>query len=151
MATFRFRLEPVLRHRRTVEETHQRELAKVLRHRMIVENELRRMQTTITDSKQELADGLVGRVDMDRVGEFARYSGQVRQRAHTIVVKLATLEKVIDRERGKLSAATRERKAIELLRDRHHEQWKLEEARREALEMDELATQQYARQAMGVI
>ena len=118
MPAFRFRFEIVLRHRTLIEDECQRDMAKVLRHRMILQDQLRLMQETIVDSKRQLGDGLIGRVDLDRVAQFARYSSQVAQRARDIVQKLVTAEKQIEIARQKLLKATRDRKALELLRDR---------------------------------
>jgi flagellar FliJ protein len=106
------------------------------------------MQDTIRDSKQSMADGLVGRVDLTRVGQFARYSGHAATRARQIVVKLAGLEKQIEDARQALLDATKQRKSLELLRDKHEAQWRYEQDRRETNELDELATTRFARQVM---
>ena len=152
MRQFKFNLEPVLRQRQAEEDACQRDLAKTLRQRMIIEGQLRSMQQTITASKNELTDGLVGAVDLDRVSHFARYSGQVRQRAMAFVTRLAAVEKQINAARRKLLDATHARRALELLRDKRYQLWKKEMDRKEAIELDEIAIQQYTRRGMlGVI
>ncbi|MFA9478649.1 flagellar export protein FliJ [Phycisphaerales bacterium AB-hyl4] len=148
MAGFRFKFENVLEHRRTIEDQAQRELARHLRARMILQGQLEQMQTTIRQSKTDLADALVGRVDLDRVSSFAQFSGHSSVRARQIVEHLAKMEKQITAARERLLDATRQRKAMELLRDRHERDWKREHKRREAILMDELATQQYLRTTM---
>ncbi len=145
MAQFRFKLEPVLKHRMAVEDQCQREMAAALRHRMILLDQLRLMQQTIVESRRELARGLTGRVDTDGINQFARYSGQVRQRAQAIVARIAGVEKQIEAARLKLLEATTARKALELLRDRQQQQWQSEEDRREAVVLDEMAVQAYGR------
>ncbi len=150
MAKFQFKLEPVLFQRRIEEERCQRDLAKSLRERMILHTQLRHMQQRVTQAKQSLTNGLVGVVDMTGVSSFARYSGQVRQRAHAFVMKLAGVEKQIDSARQTLIEASRRRKALELLRDKHYEAWKKRLAKREAAEMDEIAVQRYAYQHMMI-
>lgn len=145
MAKFRFKFESVLRYRGMIEDECQRELAKTMRHRMILQDQLRQMQQTIVDSKQQLGQGLIGRVNLDQIAQFARYSGQVAQRAQGIVQKLAVAEKQIETARQKLLKASRDRKALELLRDRQRRQWQLEQDRLEAATLDELAVQGYAR------
>ncbi len=145
MPSFQFNLEPVLFQRRTREEQCQRQLAKALRQRMILLNQLKQMQETITHSKSELSRGLVGKVDLGQTAHFARYSGQVSQRAHGFVAKLAILERQIHQAREDLHEAVRDRKVLEQLRDRRYQTWLAQQTRREAAELDELATQQYAR------
>ena len=91
---------------------------------MIFQDQLRQIQNTITDSKEALSDTLVGKIDMSRVGDFARFSGQTTVRAHQIVRGLAQLESEIVNSRAVLQEAMRERKAIELLKDKQESQWK---------------------------
>lgn len=148
MASFQFKFETVLRHRQLVEDECQRELAKHLRGRMIFQDELRRLQGTIRDAKHQLGDHLVGKVDLDRVSGFARYSGHVTVRAQQLVQRVQQLEKHIDAARARLLDATRQRKALELLRDEHRAQWQAEQQRRETIELDELATQRYIRDVL---
>lgn len=145
MATFQFRFETVLRQRRMIEDERQRDLAKLYRRRMILQNQIRHMQDTIRESKHELSDTLVGQVDLSRVGQFAAYSGQVASRAHEIVRELAKIEQEVDSARARLIEASRGRKAIELLRERHLAVFRTEQRRREERELDEVATQQYTR------
>lgn len=151
MALFHFKFDLVLRQRQMEEDRCQRELAKVLRQRMIFQTQLRQMQETITTSKRGLASGLIGRVDLAQVASFARYSGQVAQRAQQLVLRLATLEKQIEQARQQLLRATRARQALELLRQRQYDRWRLEQERRERIELDEIAAQQFLRQgALGM-
>jgi flagellar protein FliJ len=148
MAKFQFRFQTLLAHHRRVEDQRQRDLAQHLRKRMILHDQIRDMQDTIRDTKQSMADGLIGTVDLTRVGQFARYSGHAAQRARQIVVKLSGIEKQIDEARQTLLDATKQRKALEILRDKHEAAWRYEQNRREANEMDELATTRYARRVL---
>lgn len=148
MATFRFKLEAVLRHREMVEEECQRELAKAMRHRMILLDQLRQMQQTISESRRSMGDGLVGHVDMSQVADFARFSIQSRQRAEDIVRRLSVAEQEINASRARLNKATRERKALDLLKERQRSAWQMEQDRREAAAMDEMAVQAFARRIM---
>lgn len=144
MAKFVFKLDPVLKHRRRVEDDRQRDLAKHLRRRMILQDQLRWMQNTIMDSKQQLGDGLEGQVDLNRVGHFSRYSGQVTQRAHGIVSELARLEEEVQISRKALLVAVGQRKALDIVRENRYAEWKKDQDRREDARIDELNVQRYA-------
>lgn len=144
MAQFQFKLETVLEQRRAIEDKCQRELAKVLRQRMILLDQLRLMQSNIVQSKADLRDGLVGDVDMVRVAQFARYSGQTTVRAQAIVTRLATIERQAEMARQQLLESTQARKAIERLREKQYSKWKTEQDRREAALLDEMGVGQYA-------
>ncbi|MEX2672950.1 MAG: flagellar export protein FliJ [Phycisphaeraceae bacterium] len=145
MAAFQFKFESVLNHRRTIEDQAQRELARHMRTRMILQGQLEQMQSTIRQSKNDLADALVGKVDLDRVSGFAQFNGHTAVRARQLVEHMTKAEKQITEARQRLLDATRQRQAMELLRDRHQRTWKQEHKRRETITMDELATQQYLR------
>lgn len=148
MAKFVFRFEALLKHRQHIEDQRQRELAQQMRGRMILQDQLRTMQDTIRSNKRELGSALVGRVDVESIAQFARFTGHTTIRAQQIVRRLAEFEKHIEAARQNLLAATRQRKALELLRDRQLEEWRREQTRREALELDEIANQRYARSLM---
>jgi len=145
MAKFIFRFKTVLQHRCNIEQQRQRELAQVLHAQMILMDQLRTMQETIRQSKQQLGAGLLGKVDLESISRFTRYSAYVTERGRQIVVKLAELDKRIQQVRARLLEATKQRKAMELLRDKHYQQWLGEENRRQNIEMDEIATQIYMR------
>lgn len=148
MAKYTFRYQTLLDHRHRLEDEAQRELARHLRTRSILHDQLRGQQDTITRSKHDLSGALVGKVDLAAVGQFARYNSTVAVRARQIVSRLAGLEKEITAARDHLLDATRNRKALELLHERHLAQWKREQDLREAAELDDLTTQRYARLAM---
>ncbi len=145
MAKFRFALDPLLKQRRAVEDMAQRDLARVLRQRMILMGQIRNEQQTVVDSKRDLAAGLVGRVDVDRVSQFARFSGQVSLRAQSVMLSLATVEKRIGEARTKLDEAMRARKSIELLRQRRLDAFTKRQKRRETAQLDEMAIQLHLR------
>lgn len=150
MAAFHFKYEAVLRQRQTAEDQCQRKLAEHLRHRHILHDQLARMQQMVRESKQKLGQGLVGQVDVERIREVARYSGQVTGQAHQALRQLAEVERWLESARGELSEAMRQRKAMEMLREKQYQQWLVEQRRRETLELDELAVQRYAREHRAV-
>lgn len=149
MARFVFKLQALLQHRLALEDRAQRELAKTMRQRLILQSQLQQMQQTITRSRHDLTRGLVGQVEVDRVLDFARYSGQVADRARRIVGKIAELDALARSQREVLAGAVRQRQAVELLRDRQLEQWKLDQSRRETTELDEVAAQRYTRRMLA--
>ena len=66
-------------------------------------------------------------------------------RAQQAVLELAGVHKRLDAARIELLSATTARKAVELLRDRRYQQWKHEQARKEAAESDELNVMRHGR------
>ena len=149
MPRFRFKYEAVLKQRSREEDERKRELASHVAHYERLRGQLEGMQGTIRDSKRQLGDALVGPVDLERVGDFARYSNQSTVRAQQLVHELAAADQQVREARGRLMEATRQRKAMELLRDKHEAEWQAEQARAEQREMDELAMQRHMRGRAG--
>lgn len=145
MLRFEFKLQPVLDQRQRIEDECQRDLAQVLRQRMIFQQQLRSLQQSITDDKNTMAESLTGTVDVPRIRQHAKHASHITQRAQQLAVSLLGLERRIDTSREKLLDATKARKAIGLLREKQHARWMLDEKRREAATLDELATQTHVR------
>ncbi len=148
MPGFQFKFDSVLQQRRLAEENAQLAFAKTLRQRLILHDQLRNIQQTIRGSKQDLRDNLVGGVDVASIGTFARFASQATQRAQQIVVRLAGVEQQIESARQDLAEASRARKAIELLYDKHHERWLTEQRRREEAELDDVNNRIHATRVM---
>lgn len=149
MAAFRFRLDPVIRHRQMIEDEKKRDMAVVVQEQVGIQEKLRRLQTDLTDDKRMLNDDLHGSIDVTRLRQHALYSGFVYARAEELAADLLKVEKRLQEARAKLLEATKARKAVELLRERAYERWLEEQNRREANELDEIATQRHARRAFG--
>ncbi len=141
---FRFPLQVVLDHRSRIEDQRRRELAEAEARRHQCHETLRTMQQTIVGSRGQLRSGLRGRVDMRQVAAFAGYSIQARGEAQLIVQRLALIERDIETARQRLADAARQRKALELLREKQLAQWQSRQQRREVAELDEIATQAHA-------
>ena len=148
MPRFRFRFATLLKHRRQLELQAKRDLAVHLRTKMILEGQLRNMQQSISAAKQDMAEGLVGKVDVDALRRIGTHGSHVQLRGQQIVLKLAQVERDVHQSRSKLLDTTRQRKALELLRQRQFEEWKQEQARRETNELDDRATGAFVRRLM---
>lgn len=145
MAKFRFKFEPLLAHRRRTEEQCERALAKLLREKLILETQLHNQQASISSDKHQLGEALTGRVDVDAIRRHAAHTNRLAIGAQQIAFRLFELTRLIESARHELLEARKQRRAIELLRDKRLAQWKRQIERRENAETDDLATNAYAR------
>jgi flagellar FliJ protein len=145
MPRFRFKLDPVLETRRRAEQAKQRVVADLDRRRLEMEETLRRRQAAITAGKDSRRDQLVGRLDIAALRAHAGSTLQVIRDAHRILLELAGVHKQLDAARAELIEASRDRRAIELLRERRFEEWKKRVNKAEDAVIDELAVQSAAR------
>lgn len=150
MPRFTFKLEPLLNHRKQLEERAQQTLAELLRQKLAIEDQLRRQQQGIARDKRTMAEALTGRVDVARIRGHANQVNRATLTAQRGAFQLVDLNRRIDHARGQLAEAMRQRKAIEVLRDRRLKQWRREQDRRETAALDELAVQRDHRQREGI-
>ena len=145
MAKFVFKLDPLLKARKRTEETHQRHVAEIERQRVEFEDRLRRQQVSITQDKEAWRGSLVGSIDMHMLRRQAATAISAVRQAQQITLQLAGVHRRLDAARDKLIEATKDRRAIEMLRDRRHAEWKTRIEKAETSFLDELACSKAAR------
>lgn len=149
MASFRFNLRPVLEHRARIEREHQRAVAELERDRLALEESIRVHHAMIRSEQGEARSRLVGVLDVRALrlqgAATQRHDAAVRQAA----VRLAGVHQRLGAARALLLEAARRRKAVELLRERRFEAWRLEQSRAEAKAVDELAVMRGNRSGQG--
>ncbi len=143
---FRFRLESVLRLRRSQEEQAKLRLAvrlRALAAAQAVEAALRARAGDASDiHEQRLRSGRLGLEDFLRQGLFqSRISAEIGDAGREIEARRAD---VINR-RSELAHAARERETLERLRDKHRVRFRREQDRKDARLADELYLAGYGR------
>ncbi len=150
MPRFRFKLEPLLTARKQIERAKQRVVAELERRRLELEDMLRSQQRFISEGKQSLRDRMVGSLDLPVMRSHASCTVQLMRRAQRIVLELAGIHSRLQAAREELIEAARDRRAVELLRERRFEQWKADLNKAEDAAVDELAVQAAARKELSL-
>ena len=83
---------------------------------------------------------MVGEVDAMALRLQSHAALGLMREAQAAAIALAGLSKRIATARAELDVARSRRRAVEVLRERRYEEWKLQEERREVAVIDELAT-----------
>lgn len=134
---FRFRLAPVLRYREMIEEEKNRDFAKANRaveeERMRLE-EMERERVATQDAVREMY-GKGG--DFHRVVDAFRYMNGLEIEMMTTRRKMEALQKIADEKRGVFVGARRDKRALEILKERQEEEAKAEMGREEQQQIDE--------------
>ena len=152
---FVFDLEPLLEHRRRIEENHQRTVAELERARLAIEDRIRTAQESISEARSVLRDQLAGaamasgsapgRVPLDGVRLQMNASLHMTARARQAVLELAGAHSRLEAARTRLLEATRARRALEILKERRFQRWQREQRRKEERDLDEINTQRAGR------
>jgi len=145
MARFVFKLDPVLKARQHAEQAKQRAMAELLRERIALENILRDQQTQIDRSRGTMREAMVGPVQVRDVRSHAAATMRLMASAQKLAIDLAGVHQRIEEARKQLLEATRDRRAMELLREKRYMQYQKVQAKAEQAAMDELAVIKAAR------
>lgn len=145
MPVFHFQLEPLLRVRCQRERERQRDVAVLENRRRELEEALRRQQRLVLSGKHDLRESLSGLLDMTALRDEAATTVHALRAAQRLVLELAGIHRKIESARAKLIESSRERRAIELLRERRLADWRRRIGRAEDAAIDELAVQAAAR------
>jgi len=151
MARFVFQLEGVLRHRERIEQNRQRELAVVQAEMTRLERELAAMNDDLQRSTAEVRDHhLVGRLDMQYLAAHRRYMLGMQRKVIALAETMGQQKQRVEQARAALAEASKQKKILEKLRERQHQQWAAGLARAEANALDELSTQMSFRELESV-
>ena len=144
MAKFRFQLDPLLELRRRSEREQQVIVASIESERHAIEERIRACQDGIEQSRVDLRSrlGVDGQIQVNaREAAWQTHSmHRMRAEADGLVVKLSGVMQRLNREKETLVERARERRSLEKLRERREEVWRCDIARRERIELDDLAS-----------
>ncbi len=143
MARFLFRLAALLRLRESRRDECRAALAEAYRIDEVlakqIDNLKRELEALRTFCRMKVGPG---RVEIDRLVEAQRYDLVVQAQQKRLAEQRQTVAAEIERRRQALVEADREVRVLEKLRERQAEQHRAAEERREAVRLDEVATQQ---------
>ncbi|MBL0927866.1 MAG: flagellar FliJ family protein [Phycisphaerales bacterium] len=159
MAKFRFRLQPLLDLRERVERDRRLEVASIEGERRLVEGEIAGFQSSIRAIRAELSAalspsggggggggaGVGGSVDVRSARMQMNAVLALQVKAQQAAIRLAGIVQRLEAARSRLLEAARDRRAVELLREKRLAAWKDELRRREAAANDELAVMRSGR------
>lgn len=145
MPKFHFPLDPLIRHRRRIEDSRRQVLAALESERSGLEDRLRNIHAQIEAERQTLTGSLIGCVDTRLIRDHAVMSATLQDQAHRCAVRLADIYKRIEQARTALLEAAKARKSLQRLRETRYETWRCAIENREAAVLDDLVNARTAR------
>lgn len=142
---FVFRLETVLDHRRHLEDLALNELARRLKAQQDCESQIVWMHEELKRARQELTEREARGIRAQDYILANEYLTVIRLQAMREQSRLPLLRLETDQARAKLIEATRARKVLETLKDRHRAQWERQQLALEQKLLDEVAVGRFAR------
>lgn len=138
---FTFRLEPLITIRDNVLKECQGELAKAYHARRILEEALH-------DVEKQIADGTVAARELMQAGKtvnvdyllgLRRQEMFLRANQSDLSQKIQIVDEEIERRRASVTAANKDLKIVEKLKEKRHEKYLDDESKAETKTMDEIA------------
>ncbi len=134
MRRFRFRLAPLLRLRSQLERNARRELAAAVAEVSVFDQRLAAAAQGLKDCADQAAgSGAVGQLARALENGLRRHQWRLR-------TEQQKAQKKLDVVRAEFVVKSRELRTLQQLRDKRHEEWRLEVQRQEQSEIDELAS-----------
>ena len=141
MAGPEFRLEQVLKFRKEVEKMHQLELATARQQHETARERLKGEKTQMEELEREFAQRQMKGIeakDLQLYGDFSRRkSYEIQQLRESLV----GLEKAVQEKREALLTAAKEKKALEVFKEKKMRDLRMEQLYKERVFLDEIATQ----------
>lgn len=142
MAQFNFKLQVVLDQREREERLAQVVHAQAQLAQRTLENELATIESDLREANEHLRDHhLVGKIDTSMIATHRRYLIAVRSAVISKATQIADARLKCEATQRKLATAAKDRKAIELLRDRQKSRWLAELEKKELALADDVGMQ----------
>jgi len=142
MAQFKFKLEAVLKHRKSVEKEKLRDFSHAAARLKEIEDQVHELNRSMQETNDDVRKNrLVGRLDVSFITAHRRYLVGMQKRGADLVREMAERQKAVDVARAALAEAARQTKILEKLREGQQARWKEELDRKELAQMDEAGMQ----------
>ncbi len=145
MDSFNFRLQPVLEHRRRLEDQAKLKLARAKIAERQARQVLTSMETAFGDGQSDMADARRAEIDASEVAVYQRYLDRLKQDIAEQGGIVTTLHVHSEERRSEVMDGMKARKVVEKLKERQYQQYQIEVNRNEQKQVDEFATTRYNR------
>ena len=145
MDSFNFRLQPVLEHRRRLEDQAKLELARAKIAERQARDVLSSMEIAFGDGQSDMADARRDEIDASEVAVYQRYLDRLKQDIAEQGSVVTTLHSCSEERRSEVMDGMKARKVVEKLKERQYQQYRIEANRDEQKQVDEFATTRYNR------
>ena len=144
MATFKFRMQTILRLRMNDRDQRRAELAEALEAERLLSERIGQLQREIEQVKQQMRKATEpGVLNVDQLLNSHRYELLLMAHLKTWEQQRSQLSAEVERRRMALVEADRQVKVVEKLRERRLTEFQQQQAKQETKELDELAIRGY--------
>ncbi len=140
-----FRYSALLRIRKYKEDLLKEEVARILLSLEFEENILGHIEDLIDNSLDEITNLQKGKISVRDLKGWNNYIMGLREKYEEQKKRIGELKNELDNVRKKLVSASQEKRVIEKLKERYELYERLEEGKREGIELDEIGISLFKR------
>jgi len=148
MPRFKFKLQPVLEHRRKKEDILKKELAEVKKLFESEKSLLEKLRQRLFDLQSELREKQKSSFEISDITNYSNYIDRVEDEIELQIIKLTGIAEDVKKAQKRLLEASKDKKVLEKLHERKHEEFQKEIERIEQSLIDELATIRHGRKQL---
>jgi len=141
MAGHEFRLEQVLKFRKEVEKMQQLELAAARQRQDVARERLRNEKDAMQNLEQEFSQRQLEGIEAKDLQLYGDFNMRKTREIQLIRDSLPALEKAVQEKREALLTAAKEKKALEIFKEKKLRELKMDQLSRERAFLDEVALQ----------
>lgn len=139
MTAFKFRLEKVWKHRRSVVDEHSRDVAVVERRMTALSRRIAELDCDISRHGRSMISSEGTPVNAEDLINGTAWQDHLHQMREDLDARLQTAVKDHARYRSRLTESWRDLEVLSRLKDRQKENWRVAQDRNERREMDEIS------------
>lgn len=141
MAGHDFRLEQVLKYRKEVEKMHQLELADARQQQQSAQTRLQSEREAVDVLAREFSQRQLNGIEAKDLQLYSQFNRRKTREILEIKESLPVLEQVVQEKREALMTAAKEKKALEVFKERKMRDLRMVQLGRERAFLDEIAIQ----------
>lgn len=146
---FKFKLQPVLKYRKRIEEKFQTELGKIKKRFYEEKRKLHLLLKNKEDFQKEINLKCKKRITLSEIILYSHFIDRIKMDIEGKKSLLNELKVEMEEKRKELLKASKERKIIEKLKEKKEKEYLDDLNRKERIFLDEISTNQFARKALA--
>lgn len=147
--SFKFRMQTILDHKQDLEDKEKEKLAKILQRLEQANQYLANLEYKKEVTRLELKEKQrAGELDIISLQIYNQFLKKLDHEVLNVKLMIEQIKAEEREQRQNLLKAAQERQTFEKLKEKHHEQFKAEEAEKERKLIDDLTTIKFARKRM---
>ena len=149
MGKFVFQMQQLLNIKRQLQKSKENELSIALKRIEDEENNLKNVTNAVESHMDGMKNKMLTGVSVNVLKQYGEYLSVLQLNVKKQKKVVNDVKSIADRIREELIEVSKEKKVLEILREKKFEEYKIEEQKKEELEVGEIVSYKYIKQKEG--